>query len=104
MDPEVRDAIQGHAPRTDGEKYGGDVPIEAKWIEILRLPRYDVSEPVGPKPVGEKAKGASKKRMETAKRAKERKRASKPSAKDSTKTTVDAARTAIVGEERGEQA
>lgn len=28
MDPEVRDAIAGHAPRTEGEKYGGDVPWE----------------------------------------------------------------------------
>ena len=71
MDPRIRDVIQGHAPRTVGENYG-EVPIEAKWGEILRLPRYEVAEPVGPRPVGEKAKEASRKRMATAKRAKER--------------------------------
>jgi hypothetical protein len=34
------------------------------------LPRYEVAAPVGPKPVSATAKKASKKRMETAKRAK----------------------------------
>ncbi len=75
MDPEVRDAIQGHAPRTEGEKYGGNVPIEAKWQEILRLPRYDVSEPVGPRPVSGRTKDNSRKRKESAKRTHERRAA-----------------------------
>jgi integrase len=75
MDPEIRDAIQGHAPRTEGEKYG-EVPLEAMWTEILRLPRYEVAPPVGPKPVTERSKEASRKRMETAKRAKTKRQAS----------------------------
>lgn len=75
MHPEVRDAIQGHVPRTEGEKYGGTVPIEAKWQEILRLPRYDVSEPVGPKPVTERTKDKSRKRKESAKRTHQRRAA-----------------------------
>jgi integrase len=67
----ICDAIQGHAPRTEGEKYG-EAPLDAKWNEILLLPRYDVVPPVGPRPVTEKSMEASRKRMETAKRAKER--------------------------------
>jgi hypothetical protein len=72
VDPEVRDAIKGHVARAEGEKYGGDVPLEAKWVAIKKFPRYDVAPPVGPRPVSATAKKASKKRMETAKRAKER--------------------------------
>jgi hypothetical protein len=49
MDPEVRDAIQGHAPRTEGEAYGGHVPLDAKWAEIKKLRRYDVKPPSGPR-------------------------------------------------------
>jgi integrase len=71
MDAEIRDAIQGHAPRTEGERYG-ETPIDAKWKEILLLPRYDVEPPVGPRPATKKAKEASRKRMATAKRARER--------------------------------
>jgi integrase len=41
MDVEVRDAIQGHAPRTEGEDYG-EVPVEVMYSELLRLRRYDV--------------------------------------------------------------
>ena len=48
MDPEIRDAIKGHAPRTEGEHYGGDVPIGAKWIEIIRLMRYEIEPPTEP--------------------------------------------------------
>lgn len=40
MDPEVRDAIQGHVPRTEGEGYG-DNPPEVMLREIELLPRYD---------------------------------------------------------------
>ena len=44
MDPEVRDGIKGHAPRTEGEKYGGVIPIEAKWAGINRLKRFTLDE------------------------------------------------------------
>jgi site-specific recombinase XerC len=50
MDPEVRDAIEGHAPRTEGEQYGGDVPLDVKWTELQRLPRFNVEAPTGPAP------------------------------------------------------
>lgn len=42
MDPETRDAIQGHAPRSEGEAYG-EVPTELMFREIAKLPRYVVS-------------------------------------------------------------
>lgn len=42
MDPEVRDRIQGHAPRTEGEGYG-DVSPAAMRREIELLPRYEVT-------------------------------------------------------------
>ncbi len=48
MDPEIRDAIKGHAPRTEGERYGGHVPLRAMWIEINRLKRYEVEPPTEP--------------------------------------------------------
>jgi integrase len=35
------DAIQGHAPRTEGEEYGGFLPTALK-PEIEKIPRYDV--------------------------------------------------------------
>ena len=47
MDPEVRDAIEGHTPRTEGEQYGGDVPLDVKWAELQRLPRFVVKPPTG---------------------------------------------------------
>jgi hypothetical protein len=50
------------------------MPLEVKLTTIKMLPRYEVAAPVGPKPVSATAKQASRKRMETAKRAKERKR------------------------------
>lgn len=42
MDAEVRDAIQGHAPRTEGEDYG-EVPPEVMLHELLKMPRYRVT-------------------------------------------------------------
>ncbi|WGS01085.1 hypothetical protein MTX26_09795 [Bradyrhizobium sp. ISRA443] len=42
MDPEVRDAIQGHAPRTEGEDYG-EVPPDVMLSEIRKLPKYEVA-------------------------------------------------------------
>jgi len=45
MDPEIRDRIQGHAPRTEGEGYG-DVSPSATLREIALLPKYDVPAPV----------------------------------------------------------
>ena len=41
MDRETRDAIQGHAPRSEGEGYGA-VPPEVMLKEIAKLPRYYV--------------------------------------------------------------
>ncbi len=41
MNPETRDAIQGHVPRTDGEDYG-DNPPDVMLAEIVKLPRYEV--------------------------------------------------------------
>jgi|GEM_PF-419453 len=41
MDPETRDAIQGHAPRTEGEGYGS-VPPEVTDREIRKLPWFRV--------------------------------------------------------------
>jgi integrase len=42
MDPEVRDAIQGHKPRTEGEDYG-EFPPEVMLHEIRKHPRYQVT-------------------------------------------------------------
>lgn len=71
MDVEIRDAIQGHKPRTEGEYYG-EVPVEAKWIEIQRLPRIEVANPVDERPGAERRKLKSEARMMTARRAKAR--------------------------------
>ena len=40
MSPEIRDAIQGHVPRTEGEAYGEFQP-SAMLRELIKLPRYD---------------------------------------------------------------
>jgi hypothetical protein len=39
MDPEIRDYIQGHTPRTEGEAYG-DISPEVTFREIKQLPTY----------------------------------------------------------------
>lgn len=39
IDAEIRDAIQGHVPRTEGENYG-EVPITAAYEAIKMLPYY----------------------------------------------------------------
>jgi len=39
MEPGIRDRIQGHAPRTEGEAYG-DVPPDVSFEHIARMPRY----------------------------------------------------------------
>ena len=41
IDPAVIDAIQGHAPRTEGERYGR-YPTDVMYEAICRMPRYDV--------------------------------------------------------------
>lgn len=41
VDPEVRDYIQGHSPRTVSERYG-EMPLEAQVVEIKKLPRYEI--------------------------------------------------------------
>lgn len=43
MDLATLDAIQGHAPKTEGEKYG-EWPVAALYRELTKLPRYEVSE------------------------------------------------------------
>jgi integrase len=48
MDAEVRDAIQGHAPRTEGEEYG-EVPPDVMLAEILKYPRYEIAAPGKPR-------------------------------------------------------
>nr|WP_314472289.1 site-specific integrase [uncultured Sphingomonas sp.] len=42
MEPEVRDAIQGHAPRSIGETYG-EWPIDVLARAVNLLPRFNVS-------------------------------------------------------------
>lgn len=41
MDHEARDNIQGHAARTEGDKYGG-TSILFRYEEICKLPRYEI--------------------------------------------------------------
>jgi integrase len=42
MDAEVRDAIQGHATRTEGEDYG-EVTADVMLAEIKKVPRYEIA-------------------------------------------------------------
>ncbi|WPZ03070.1 DUF6538 domain-containing protein [Blastomonas marina] len=42
LDPEIRDYIQGHKPRTEGEAYG-EIDVEVTLREIKKLPRYGVA-------------------------------------------------------------
>ncbi|MHC2103580.1 DUF6538 domain-containing protein [Methylobacterium sp. CM6246] len=51
IDPGILDAIQGHAPRTEGEQYGR-YPIEATFGAICRMPRYDAATGRGPRNLG----------------------------------------------------
>jgi integrase len=44
IDPAMLDAIQGHAPRTEGERYGR-YPVDVLFEAICRMPRYDVVVP-----------------------------------------------------------
>ena len=44
MDAEVRDVIQGHAPRTEGEAYGG-TEIAVRYEAIKILPAYKLDDP-----------------------------------------------------------
>lgn len=41
LDPETRDYIQGHKPRTEGEGYG-EIEPEVTLREIKKLPRYEI--------------------------------------------------------------
>lgn len=45
MEPEVRDAIQGHAPRSVGETYG-EWPVDVLARAVSLLPRFSVREPL----------------------------------------------------------
>jgi integrase len=42
INPETRDAIQGHAPRTEGERYG-ETPLKVIWQAIRKLPTYQIT-------------------------------------------------------------
>jgi hypothetical protein len=42
IDPGIRDAIQGHVPRTEGEAYG-EVTVRAIATAISRFPRITLS-------------------------------------------------------------
>lgn len=44
IDPETRDAIQGHKPRTEGEEYG-DTPVSVLADAIKLIPRIELSAP-----------------------------------------------------------
>jgi len=46
MDPEARDAIQGHVPKTEGQAYG-EWPLDALRAEVEKLPPYFVAMPAG---------------------------------------------------------
>lgn len=48
---EIRDMIQGHAPRTEGEKYG-DLWPQVCLREISKLPKYLTDQSGAPSPVG----------------------------------------------------
>jgi integrase len=39
IDTEIRDYLQGHAPRTEGERYG-EMPLSAQAKAMAKLPRY----------------------------------------------------------------
>jgi len=41
LDPEIRDVLQGHAPRSIGEQYG-DWPIDVLAEGVERLPKFDI--------------------------------------------------------------
>lgn len=43
MDSEARDAIQGHAPQTEGQAYG-EWPLDALRAEVEKLQRYAMAE------------------------------------------------------------
>lgn len=47
IDPALLDAIQGHAPRTEGEHYGR-YPVDVMFEAICRMPRYEVGIMIGP--------------------------------------------------------
>lgn len=51
---QVLDAIQGHAPRTDGEDYG-EVPVDVMLPEIQKYPWYKIEAPA--KPVDRRRRG-----------------------------------------------
>ena len=50
LNPEIRDAIKGHVPRTEGEEYGGDITWDMMWPLVTQLPRYEATQASGPRP------------------------------------------------------
>jgi hypothetical protein len=67
--PEIRDAINGHEPRTEGEEYGGDIDWDLMWPEIKLLPRIEVEPATGPIEHTEARAKATKIRADQRKRA-----------------------------------
>ena len=41
IDPEIRDVLQGHAPRSISERYG-DWPVDVLADAIKRMPKFDI--------------------------------------------------------------
>jgi len=72
MIPEIRDAMNGHKARTEGEAYGGDVEWDMMWPEVKLLPRIEVEPAMGPLPHTEARAQATKTRAAQRKRAKAR--------------------------------
>ncbi len=77
MNPEIRDAITGHKPRTEGEAYGGYVEWDMMWTAIKLLPTFRVEPASGPLRHTEARAKATRDRAATRNRAKERARTAK---------------------------
>jgi integrase len=78
--PEIRDAIKGHVPRTEGEEYGGDVEWDMMWPEVKLLPRIEVDPATGPIAHTDARAKATKARADQRKRARAREKAAKAKA------------------------
>ena len=72
MVPEIRDGINGHKPRTEGEEYGGYIEWDMMWPEIKLIPRINVAAAVGPLPHTAARAKATQDRAATRRRAKAR--------------------------------
>ena len=62
------DGVVGHAPRTEGEKYG-DLPIEVLFQQISLLPRFEIEAPTGDLPMTDARRQRNEQRVATAARS-----------------------------------